>query len=321
MKIRFQIEDTGVGIGAEQLEKIFLPFEQVGDSKRQTEGTGLGLPISQKIVQLMGSTIQVNSQLGVGSVFWIDLDLPEAAEWRQTATVVELGKIIGVNGRKRKILVVDDRWENCSVLVNMLEPIGFEMAEATNGESGLETAINFKPDLIITDLVMPVLNGFEMVQRLRQIPEFKQVVVIASSASVFETDLYKSLEAGCNDFLPKPVQAEALLQKLQKYLNLQWIYQESLMPGITELRENQTTVSAKSQIPTEQLMTPPLEEIKHLFELAMKGNMKGIIREAAKWEQLDERFVPFTEQLLQLAKEFQEKELLELIGQYIDKKL
>jgi signal transduction histidine kinase/DNA-binding NarL/FixJ family response regulator len=316
-KIRWQIEDTGVGIGSEQLEKIFLPFDQVGDSKRQTEGTGLGLPISQKIVQLMGSTIQVNSQLGVGSVFWIDLDLPEAAEWRQTATVVELGKIIGFNGRKQKILVVDDRWENCSVLVNMLESIGFEMAEATNGESGLETAINFKPDLIITDLVMPVLNGFEMVQRLRQIPEFKQVVVIASSASVFETDQYKSLEAGCNDFLPKPVQAEALLQKLQKYLNLQWIYEESLMPGITELRENQTTVSAKSQIPTHQLITPPLAEMKHLLELAMKGNMKAIIREAAKWEQLDERFVPFTEQLRQLAKEFQEKELLELISQYI----
>ncbi|HAX80075.1 MAG TPA: hybrid sensor histidine kinase/response regulator [Cyanobacteria bacterium UBA11372] len=316
-KIRFQIEDSGVGISSEQLEKIFLPFEQVGNSKRQTEGTGLGLPISQKIVQLMGSTIQVNSQLGVGSVFWIDLDLPEAAEWRQTATVVELGKIIGVNGRKRKILVVDDKWENCSVLVNLLEQIGFVMAEATNGESGLETAIKFQPDLIITDLIMPVLNGFEMVQRLRQIPEFKQVVVIASSASVFETDQYNSLEAGCNDFLPKPVQAEALLQKIQKYLNLQWIYEESPMPGITELRENQTTVAAKSQIPTEQLMTPPPEEMKHLFELAIKGNMKGIIREAAKWEQLDERFVPFTEQLRQLAKGFQEKELLELISKYI----
>ncbi len=316
-KIRFQIEDTGVGISSEQLEKIFLPFEQVGDSKRQTEGTGLGLPISQKIVQLMGSTIQVNSQLGVGSVFWIDLDLPEAADWTQNATVVDRGKIIGVNGRKRKILVVDDKWENCSVLVNLLEPIGFEITEATNGELGLETAIKFKPDLIITDLVMPVLNGFEMVQRLRQIPEFKQVVVIASSASVFESDQYQSLEAGCNDFLAKPVQADALVQKLQKYLNLQWIYEESPMPPITQLRENQTTVYAKSPIPTEQLITPAPAEMKHIFELALKGNMKAILREAAKWEQLDRRFVPFTEQLRQLAKGFQEKELLELISQYI----
>ena len=316
-KIRFQIQDTGVGISSEQLEKIFLPFEQVGDSKRQTEGTGLGLPISQKIVQLMGSKIQVNSQLGVGSVFWIDLDLPEAADWTQNATVVDRGKIIGVNGRKRKILVVDDKWENCSVLVNLLEPIGFEMAEATNGELGLETAIKFKPDLIITDLVMPVLNGFEMVQRLRQIPEFKQVVVIASSASVFESDQYQSLEAGCNDFLAKPVQADALVQKLQKYLNLQWIYEESPMPPITQLRENQTTVYAKSPIPTEQLITPAPAEMKHIFELALKGNMKAILREAAKWEQLDRRFVPFTEQLRQLAKGFQEKELLELISQYI----
>jgi signal transduction histidine kinase/DNA-binding response OmpR family regulator len=315
--IRLQIKDSGVGISSEQLEKIFLPFEQVGDSKRQTEGTGLGLPISQKIVQLMGSSIQVNSQLGVGSVFWIDLALAEAAEWTETATVVAGGKIIGVSGRKPKILVVDDKWENRSVLVNLLEKIGFEMAEATNGEECLAAAIKFKPDLIVTDLVMPVMDGFEMVQRLRQIPEFQPVVVIASSASVFEADQYKSLEAGCNDFLPKPVQAEALLQKLQKYLNLEWIYEESPMSQIAELRENQTTSAAKSPIPRDKFMTPPPEEMKHLFELAMKGNMKRILAEAAKWEQLDERFVPFSQRLRQLAKGFQEKELLEFIHQYI----
>ncbi|MCZ0904742.1 ATP-binding protein, partial [Microcoleus sp. HI-ES] len=129
-QIRFQIEDSGVGMTPEQLKKIFLPFEQVGDSKRQAEGTGLGLTISQKIIEMMGSTIQVKSQSGVGSVFWVDLDLPEAADWANTATIAKQRKLVGYQGRKQKVLVVDDKWENLSVIVNLLEPLGFEVTEA-----------------------------------------------------------------------------------------------------------------------------------------------------------------------------------------------
>ncbi|HAG82670.1 MAG TPA: hybrid sensor histidine kinase/response regulator, partial [Cyanobacteria bacterium UBA12227] len=190
-KIRFQIEDTGVGMNPEQMEKIFLPFEQVGSRKHQVEGTGLGLAISSKIVEMMGSRIQVKSELGKGSIFWMDLDLPEAAEWQQLTTDTAQEKIVGYQGQLRIVLIVDDRWENRSVILNLLEPLGFEVVEATNGQEGLEKAIAIRPDLIITDLSMPVMDGFEMMQCIRQSPQLADMLIVVSSASVFDLDRRK----------------------------------------------------------------------------------------------------------------------------------
>lgn len=308
-KIRFEIEDTGVGMSPEQIEKIFLPFEQVGARAQQAEGTGLGLAISKKIVEMMGSTIQVKSQLGIGSVFWIDLTLPIAAEWAKTAQVNHQGTIIGYKGKKRKVLVVDNKWENRSVIVNLLSPIGFEVVEAINGKEGLEQISQLKPDLVITDLVMPEMEGFEMTKMLRQMPQFKDMVIIASSASVFDSDQYKSLEAGCNQFLPKPVQASELLELLQVHLDLEWVYGE-------------LKVERKSSMVTEQIsegtkeIAPPAEELETLFHLARRGHLKGIIKHAQKLVEFDESLMPFANHLCQLAKGFQEKALLEFISQY-----
>ena len=326
-KIRFQIEDTGVGISPEQLEKIFLPFEQVGDSKHRVEGSGLGLAISQKIIQMMGSSIQVKSQLGKGSVFWIDLNLPEVAKSTQEATAVAQGKIIGFAGRKRTILMVDDRWENRSVIVNLLEPIGFAMVEAANGQEGLDKAAECKPDLIITDLRMPVVDGFEMMQRLRQSTQLKDVVIIVSSASVFDTDQQKSLEAGADDFLPKPVQADDLLQKLKKHLGLEWIYEqtdeaqrigeENLSPHPTlPLGVREGLHPPENSLQTAELVPPPAEELALLFDLAMKGRVKTLLEEVERLEQLDDKFVPFVKELRQLAKNFQIKKIRAFIKQY-----
>jgi signal transduction histidine kinase len=96
------VQDTGIGMSAEKLEKIFMPFEQVGDSKHKAEGTGLGLSISQKIVEMMGSTIQVESQLGKGSRFWLDLDLNASLEWGDNYSINDRGKVVGYKGRRLK---------------------------------------------------------------------------------------------------------------------------------------------------------------------------------------------------------------------------
>ncbi len=122
---RFTITDTGVGMAADHLEKIFLPFEQVGSTTKQSEGTGLGLSISQKIIELMGSVLQVKSEFGTGSTFWFEVELAEAADCAITARKNNQGMMIGYQGEKRTILIVDDRWENRAVIVNLLEPIGF----------------------------------------------------------------------------------------------------------------------------------------------------------------------------------------------------
>jgi signal transduction histidine kinase len=222
--LRFQIEDTGMGMTPEQLETIFQPFEQVGEISRQVEGTGLGLSISRTLITMMGSEIKVKSNLGEGSLFWFTLDFPIVSDWVEPAASADR-TITGYEGVPRTILLVDDRWENRAVVLDLLHPLGFKIIEAQEGQDGLSQAKEHQPDLIITDLAMPVMDGLEMTRSLREWDEFKNTPIIASSAFVFNYDRQQSHSAGCDDFLPKPVQATELFDLLQRYLNLIWIHQ------------------------------------------------------------------------------------------------
>lgn len=302
-KIRFQVRDTGIGIPQDQLQAIFQPFEQAGDSRRQHEGTGLGLAISQRIVELMGSTIQVQSEIGVGSIFQFDVSLPVAHEWVKTSQADDYGQIIGVKNCRPKILVVDDKWANRSVIVNLLNPIGFEVAEAMNGQEGWQKILEFQPDLVLTDLLMPELDGYQLIRRIRDSEIFRDIIIIVSSASVFETDQHRSIEVGGNDFLPKPIQATELIQKLRQHLHLEWLYEE---------QETVKHVEADNL----ELASPPTAELEILYELVMKGNFKGIIKQAAAIAQMDEKYLPFAKKLHQLAKDFQDQEILAFIQAY-----
>ncbi len=314
VKIHFQIEDTGVGMSQEQIEKIFLPFEQVGDHNRRAQGTGLGLAISSKIIQMMGSAIQVKSQPDKGSMFGFDLELLQADDWIQAAVSFNWGRIIGILGKKPKILIVDDRWENRSVIINLLESIGFEMAEAINGQEGLEKAAQFNPDLIITDLAMPVMDGFEMMKHIRQSALLQNVVIIVSSASVYDIDQHTSLDAGGNDFLPKPVQVDELLQKLKKHLNLEWIYENSSEfsnPYSTTLIEN-----GQEKDNVNELIAPSCEELAILLDLVKKGRLPSILEYLEQLERVDEKFIPFAQHLRQLVKSFQVKKIRQFLELY-----
>ncbi len=318
IKVRFQIEDTGVGISSDELDKIFQPFEQLGDSNSQAQGTGLGLAICQKILALMNSRIQVTSQPGKGSRFWFDLELPavEVADLSQSARGFHQGTIVGFKGEKRKILVVDDRWGNRSVIVNLLEPLGFEIVEATDGQEGLNKAAEFHPDLIVVDLVMPVMDGFELICRLRQLPQLQDAAIIASSASVFEADQSRSLAAGANEFLPKPISADSLLEILQSLLNLEWVY-EAEEKDRTEQEESSPNLSGSTLQASEKILPPPTDILAHLHTEAEKGDLDEILKEAKKLEQLEKKFIPFAQELSRLAGSFQVKQLQSFIQQYI----
>ena len=146
--LMFTVTDTGIGIAPEDMGRLFQSFEQVGAQHRQSEGTGLGLAISQKIVQLMGGQIQVRSEMGQGSHFFFTVTVPIALDWQQQQTRGTKNPI-GYGGEPRKILIIDDRWENRSVLVNLLEPLGFNLLEASNGKHGLDQMQRTQPDLII----------------------------------------------------------------------------------------------------------------------------------------------------------------------------
>lgn len=315
-KIRFQVEDTGMGMNPEEIEKIFLPFEQVGSIKKQTEGTGLGLTISQNIISIMGSTINVKSKPGVGSIFWTDLDVPEALDWVKFTQVYEQRTIVGIKGKTPKILVVDDKWENRSVLIGLLEPIGFEVVEASNGQEGLEKAVAFRVDAIITDLLMPVMDGFEMMRCIRASPELKDVIVIASSASAFDVDLESSLLAGSDDFLPKPVQTDELFKLLQKYLKLTWVY-DFKNNRADRQNKNLSNPCLSNTVLPKTIVPPPAEELEILWDLAMKGRVTILQEQAEKIEKLDQKFVPFSQQLIQLSREFKIKQIREFIKPYL----
>ncbi|AOW98515.1 hypothetical protein BJP34_02810 [Moorena producens PAL-8-15-08-1] len=220
-RICFEIIDTGIGISPQQLENIFQPFEQTGDSKYRAAGTGLGLAISRQLVEFMGSQLNVKSELSKGSMFWFDVALPVVKVTEAKRNIA--GQVMGYHGKRRKLLVVDDNKENRLVLLNMLEPLGFEVVTADNGQQGLDVAITILPDLILTDLFMPVKTAFTMVPEMREIPDLKNVPIIALSARTFDIVQKQSQMLGCEGFLAKPIDQDRLLGLLEQLLQLQWV--------------------------------------------------------------------------------------------------
>lgn len=220
----FEVIDTGVGMSPEQLEKIFQPFEQVGDTKSRSAGTGLGLHISKQLVELMGGSLEVESTLGSGSKFWFELTLPvrDTIDKGNVDRVAKSSNILGYKGDTRRLLIVDDKAENLNFLTEILEPIGFEIFTASNGQDMLNIASSIRPDLFLLDLHMPVKTGFTSAKELRQMPEFKHTPIFILSASYITDSMRQYLE--CDLYLSKPVDEEKLLKSLQKYLHLEWIY-------------------------------------------------------------------------------------------------
>jgi CHASE2 domain-containing sensor protein/CheY-like chemotaxis protein len=309
--VRFQVEDTGVGMTSQQIEKIFEPFEQVGEKKKRIEGTGLGLAISCKLAELMGSKIQVESILGVGSKFWLEIDLPHASARVNKVPSVDEKKIVGIKNKKPKVLIVEDYKENRSVIIQLLESIGFLCFEATNGQEGLDKVMEIHPDLILTDIAMPVMNGWEMMRAIRSLPLLQNLPIIAFSASVFEVDCYKSLEAGANEFLPKPIHIDKLLQLLEKHLQLEWIYEN------TTSQRQIPSFHLSSGVSTTAIIPPPAVELHKMLNLAMRGNLQGIETLLDELDKVDDKFLPFTTEVRQLADNFQIKKIRELIQAFL----
>ncbi|MGB8690116.1 MAG: PAS domain S-box protein, partial [Microcoleus sp.] len=314
-KIRFQIEDTGIGIQQNKLEEIFLPFHQVGDRHNFVEGTGLGLSISQKIVTLMGSQIRVQSTLGKGSIFWLDLDLPAVAQCSEVPSAPEKRRLVGFVGSQRKLLLVDDHEVNRAMLHRMLSRLGFEIAQATDGEDCLHKALEFQPDLILMDLLMPVMDGWEATRRLRQLPKFKDTVVLALSASVYETTRQESILAGCDNFLTKPIETNELLELLRVHLALEWIYEDG---SSGKKRKAQTPKTASDLAAADgAIVSPASESVLALLRLSAMGDIEAILEEITKLENSDPKLVPFVHHLRQLAKGFQLKQIRDFLKQHL----
>jgi PAS domain S-box-containing protein len=301
-RLRFEVHDTGIGVSADQLETIFQPFEQVSDPQRRLGGAGLGLAISRRFARLMGSDIQVTSQVGAGSTFWFELEVPVI----ETETLAPPERLVtGYAGPRKKVLVVDDVAANRAMAVDMLSQLGFDVVEAANGPEALHKAQATRPDWILTDIVMPEMDGLEVTRRVRQMPGFKSVPIIAMSASASDSDACKSLAAGVNAFLAKPINVDQLLTQIATLLKVNWTY----------------APHAASSVEGEQigpLVAPPRQELETLHRLARMGNMRDIVQWAGRVAELDARYGPFADQLRMLAKGYQSKAILTLAERYLE---
>jgi PAS domain S-box-containing protein len=273
-ELRLEVEDTGIGIAPQDQAKIFEPFTQAGADRYKTQGSGLGLAISRKLIHSLGGVISLDSEPGKGTLFRVTLplqavDAPDQPDALATivATPATGRKIIGYRRLSAKplpepaegntpplasteivetplrALIVDDVTVNRAVLKAMLKPLGFALQEADSGEQCLLAAAQWPPDVILTDLRMPGLDGHQTTQELRKQARFAQIPIIVISASTYAEDIEASMNAGCTTHIGKPVKKDELLDALQQHLPLQWEYQASQQAPTSSLPLSQEQVA------------------------------------------------------------------------------
>lgn len=299
-RVRFSVSDSGPGISAADQERLFEPFAQIGDRARHAEGTGLGLNVSRGILEQMGGSLQVESRPGWGSRFWFEVPLPEAAD--APAEAAPARRVTGYAGPRRRLLVADDHAANRQLLRDLLEPLGFEVHAVEDGAAAVAQARALRPDLVLLDLKMPVLDGWAAARAIRAELPADATRLVAMSASAFESDQRASLEAGCAEFLPKPLREARLLDTLARQLGLEWIRGEP---------------AAETHAPfPEPEAAPDPADAAAIHELASKGDVVGVRTYAEDLRARDPRQAAFAQAVIELAARFKMKAIRQFVARH-----
>jgi len=295
----FQIADTGPGIDAEVLETIFQPFTQLAND-RLTPGSGLGLTISKILAQIMGGELSVDSIPGEGSTFTVKLYLANTVGEQESESEAS---IIDYQGQRKNILVVDDQEDHRQLLKNILEPIGFNVREAADGKECLVIANQDTVDLILLDLNMPELHGYDTAYELRSSNITTPIIVLTADA--YPADRVKATSAGCNDFLAKPINVPTMLAKLKLQLGLEWIYGDR---DSAILKPIETDNCPPSQ--------PPQELVRDLADYARIGDLFGLNRYLNEVAESQPDCSDFLRRVETLSKAYKLQELNKLLVQH-----
>lgn len=231
--LRFEVEDTGIGIPEKYQKLIFDSFEQLGDQSAAESGTGLGLTICKQFVGLMDGNIGLKSKPGYGSTFHFEIPV-EVIDHKERISIQQvLGNVKKVaDGQKKyRLLIAEDKRENRLLLKYQLEPLGFEIREAENGQEALDQFQEWHPDLIWMDIRMPVMNGLEATRLIKASQAGAETRIVALTAHALEDERYEILEAGCDDFIRKPYRESEIISVLTRQLGIQFEFDD---PAVTE---------------------------------------------------------------------------------------
>lgn len=273
--LHFEVEDTGVGIAPEELNCLFQPFEQTKSGQQANEGTGLGLAISRKYIRLMGGDITVSSEVNRGSIFRFSIQVNRLTSISGRSLEPDRRVIaLAPDQPVYRILIVEDRWENRCVLNKMLAPLGFDIREAKDGYEGLEHWQQWQPHLILMDIRMPGIDGYEVIRQIRlresnlsqTVPRSPTKIIILT-ASVAEGAEIEGLGIGGDDFLRKPVQEATLLSVVAKHLGVRYLYEE-VSPALESYQQDTPATIAELSAELAQM---PTKWVKELQVAAIKG--------------------------------------------------
>jgi signal transduction histidine kinase/DNA-binding response OmpR family regulator len=307
--LHFEVEDTGPGISSQEIDKLFTPFEQTEVGRQAQEGTGLGLSISQKFVELMGGELTVESTLGQGTIFKFDV-LVRSIE----PTNKELNRYLPVKniagGYSYRILVVDDVSESRLLLNKMLSNIGFEVEEAGNGKEAISIWQSWQPHLILMDMQMPILNGYEATKQIKaSSTRTTQTVIIALTASAFEEERIVILAAGCDDFMRKPFYESELLEKIAQHLSVDYIYEEVDINNLNSEQGGNDGTSITQELTREDLEVMSAEWRRELYQAAERVDNRAIFQLI---EQIPSQYSATAQKLALLVEHFRCDKIIDL---------
>ncbi|MEK8048311.1 hybrid sensor histidine kinase/response regulator [Ideonella margarita] len=313
---RFDIIDSGPGMTQTELARVFEPFERGSAAGTASAGgTGLGLTISKMLTDLMGGELTVRSQPGEGSTFSVRLFLPEVRPELAERALPRTPRV-GYAGPRRCILVVDNEEADRQLLVDLLQPLGFEIEQAASGAEGLQRLASLQPDAIFMDLAMPGIDGWETIRRLRA-QGLSEAPVAVVSANAFDKGLENIVGLPPSDFLVKPVRVADLLDWLGQRLNLSWLPAVNQSATASDATPNPDAPDqpAGEGDPT---TLPPRAALQALSELVGLGYVKGVQKQLEQLQQAHPQAQAFLGRLQSQARQFQLDAMTQTLTKALD---
>lgn len=300
-KIMIEMADTGVGIPEDKQDLIFGAFEQTDAGMKTPGGTGLGLAIGQQIARLMNGDLTVKSKVGIGSTFYFSFEYTPAKEEQIEEKLTKNRVLKLAEGQaEMRVLVVDDITENRDILKRLLQPIGFKIKEAKNGKQAIDLHTQWKPQVILMDIVMPGMDGKEATKKIRKLKEGKATAIIAVSASTFDDEGEDILKLGADAFVRKPFMEAELLEKIKQCARVEYEY-EAIGSDPERKKEK---IDAKIEIGA---LSDELKD--NLKKCAIEGDMDAI---EALIDDIDAVNVPLAKYIQKLADDFNLEKIQQL---------